>query len=200
MRFSKLISLILHPIFMPLLALYLSLTILPELKFTINHNLKLIYFIIIISTIVLPLISILILMKIGRVNSVEMMSHKERVFPLFNTAIWMLFGCFFLQNILLYAPLLMAEFLGAFIIISFASVLSNFWKISLHMLGIGGILGAFIAIQILYKNTTSLILIFVLLSGILAYARLNENAHNKSQVYVGFLVGLLIELIVVINY
>jgi len=185
---------------MPLLALYLSLTILPELEFTISHNLKLIYFIVIISTIVLPLISVLILITIGRLSSLEMMRHKERVFPLFNMTIWMLFGYLFLQNILLYAPLLMAEFLGAIIIISLASILSNFWKISLHMLGIGGILGIFIAIQILYKNTTSLIVIFVLLSGILASARLNEKAHNNSQVYVGFLVGLLTELIVVLNY
>ena len=200
MRISKLISLILHPIFMPLLALYLSLTILPELEFTISHNLKLIYFIVIISTIVLPLISILILIKIGRLSSVEMMHHKERVLPLFNTTACMLFGYFFLQTILLYAPLLMAEFLGAIIIISLASILSSFWKISLHMLGIGGILGVFIAIQLLYKNTNTLIIIFVLLSGILASARLNEKAHNKSQVYVGFLVGLLIELIVVVNY
>ena len=200
MRLSKLISLILHPIFMPLLALYLSLAILPELEFTISHNLSLIYFIVVISTIVLPLISILILIKIGRLSSLEMMCHKERVLPLFNTVIWMLFGYLFLQNILLYSPLLMAEFLGAIIIISLASILSNFWKISLHMLGIGGILGVLIAIQILYKNTNFLIVIFVLLSGILASARLNENAHNKSQVYVGFLVGLLIELIVVVNY
>ena len=200
MRISKLISLILHPIFMPLLALYLSLDILPELEFTISHNLKLIYFIVIISTIVLPLISVLILIKIGRLSSLEMVRHKERVLPLFNTTIWMLFGYFFLQNSLLYTPLLMAEFLGAIIIISLASILSNFWKISLHMLGIGGILGVFIAIQLLYKNTNTLIIIFVLLSGILAYSRLNEKAHNKSQVYVGFLVGLLIELIVVVNY
>ena len=200
MRISKLISLILHPIFMPLLALYLSLTILPELEFTISHNLKLIYFIVIICTIILPLIFILILIKVGRISSMEMMHHKERVLPLFNTAVWMIFGYFLLQNFLLYTPLLMAELLGAIIIISLASVLSNFWKISLHMLGIGGILGVFIAINILYQKTNTLIIIFVLLSGALAYSRLNEKAHNKSQVYVGFLVGLLIELIVILNY
>ena len=185
---------------MPLLAFYVSLTILPELEFTIRHNLELIYFIIITSTIVFPLISILILKKIGRVSSLEMMCHKERVLPLFNTAILMLFGFFFLQNVLLYTPLLMAELLGAIIIISIASILSNFWKISLHMLGVGGILGVFIAIAILYEITNTLIIVFVLLSGILAYSRLNEKAHNKSQVYIGFLIGLLVELIVVINY
>ena len=200
MRISKLISLILHPIFMPLLALYLSLTIFPELEIIIGHNLKLIYFIIIISTIVLPLISIIILIKLGRISSLEMVHHKERVLPLFNMTIWMLFGFFFLQNILLYTPLLIAEFLGAIIIISLATVLSNFWKISLHMLGIGGILGVFIAIHILHQNTNTLIIIFVLLSGILAYSRLNEKAHNKSQVYIGFLIGLLTELIVVLSY
>jgi len=199
-RISKLISLILHPIFMPLLALYLSLTIFPELEIIIGHNLKLIYFIIIISTIVLPLISIIILIKLGRISSLEMMHHKERVLPLFNMTIWMLFGFFFLQNILLYTPLLIAEFLGAIIIISLATVLSNFWKISLHMLGIGGILGVFIAIHILHQNTNTLIIIFVLLSGILSYSRLKEKAHNKSQVYLGLLIGLLTELIVMLNY
>ena len=85
---------------MPLLAFYLSLSILPELEFTISHNLKLIYFIVIISTIILPILSILILIKIDRLSSLEMIHHKERVLPLFNTAISMLLGYFFLQNIL----------------------------------------------------------------------------------------------------
>ena len=200
MQISKVISLILHPVFMPLLAFYLSLSILPELEFTISHNLKLIYFIVIISTIILPILSILILIKIDRLSSLEMIHHKERVLPLFNTAISMLLGYFFLQNILLYTPLLIAEFLGAIFIILIASVLSNFWKISLHMLGIGGILGVFIAIHILHQNISAFIILFLFLSGLLAYSRLNEKAHNKPQIYIGFLIGLLIELVVVLNY
>ena len=107
---------------------------------------------------------------------------------------------FFLQNILLYTPLLIAEFLGAIFIILIASILSNFWKISLHMLGIGGILGVFIAIHILQQNISAFIILFLFLSGLLAYSRLNEKAHNKPQIYIGFLIGLLIELIVVLNY
>ena len=42
--------------------------------------------------------------------------------------------------------------------------------------------------------------VFVLLSGILAYSRLNEKVHTKSQVYIGLLIGLLTELIVVLRY
>ena len=200
MRISKLISLILHPIFMPLIALHLSLIILPELAFTISNNLSLIYFIIIMSSIVFPLISILILMKLGQVSSLEMTCHKERVLPLFNMTIWMLFGYLSLENIILYTPLLTAEFLGAIIIVCLAGVLSNFWKISLHMLGVGGVLGLLIALQILYNNTIFLIAVFTLLSGILASVRLHEKAHNKSQIYIGLLLGVLIEMVVVLNY
>jgi len=185
---------------MPLLAVYLTLNSVPELTFLTTQNLKLIYFSVIISTIVLPIISIILLMKIGKMDSLEMSQHKERVLPLLHTTIFMLLGYFFLQNILFYTPFLMAQLLGAAIITSLASILSNFWKISLHMLGIGGVLGVLVAIHIIYKSNFSLIIIFILLSGILGSSRLNEKAHNKPQVYIGFLIGLLIELIVVLNY
>ena len=141
MRISKLISLILHPIFMPLLALHLSLIMLPQLAFTIGNNYRIIYFIIIMSSIILPLFSILTLIKLGKVRSLEIMCHKERVFPLFSMATWMLFGYFFIERILIYTPLLASGYLGAIIIVSLAGIISCFWKISLHMLGIGGVLG-----------------------------------------------------------
>lgn len=200
MRVSKLISLILHPIFMPLLALHLILIMLPELAFTIGKKFSLIYFIIIVSSIILPLFSVLILIKLGKVRSLEMMCHKERVLPLFSMATCMLFGFFFIERIILYTPLLIPAYLGAIIIISLAGVISNFWKISLHMLGIGGVLGLIIALQLLYKNDVFLIIVFILISGILASARLNENAHNKSQIYIGLLIGVLTEMIIVLNY
>ena len=185
---------------MPLLALHLSLIMLPELALTISKNFKLIYLIVIMSSVVLPLVSILILMKLGKVNSLEMTCRKERVLPLFHMTIWMLFGYLLLQKILLYTPLLIAAFIGAIFIVSLAGIISNFWKISLHMLGIGGVVGLLIALQVLYKNTFFLIIIFTLFSGILASARLNENAHNKSQIYIGLLLGVLIEMLIVLNY
>lgn len=199
MKISKLISLILHPVFMPLLALHLSLIILPELMFTIG-NLDLIYFFVFITTLVFPLIFIMILIKIGSVKSLEMKTHQERVLPLFNTVISMVLGYFFLKPFLAYSPLLLGEFLGAIIIIGFASIISNFWKISLHMLAIGGLLGVLISIHILYKPINPFIITCLFLSGILAYARLNERAHNKTQIYIGFLAGFLIEMTVILNY
>tara|TARA_B110000495_G_C22877672_1_gene511879 strand:+ start:138 stop:746 length:609 start_codon:yes stop_codon:yes gene_type:complete len=195
MHLSKFISIILHPIFMPLWALYLTLKVLPSVMFAISQHINYIYGIVIFCTIILPLLSIFFLMKKGRISSLEMSNHKERSLPLFRTVIWMSLGFFMLDNILLYAPILKAEILGAIIIIIFAAIISKFWKISLHLLAIGGVVGIFIALQLIEGGVLYLLLIFILLSGILGVARIQQKAHNHTQIYVGFLLGVSVELI-----
>ena len=200
MKLTKFISILLHPMFMPILALHLTLLVLPSLAFTLSQNLLLIYGILIFSTMVLPLISIFWLMQKGKVSSLEMSNHKERSLPLFKTVIWMSFGYYLLQNLLFYTPILKAELLGAILIILLAAIISKFWKISLHLLGIGGVVGVFIALQIIHGDFLYLLLLFILLSGLLGVARIKQKAHNYAQVYAGFLVGLSVELITILVY
>jgi hypothetical protein len=200
MKLTQLISILLHPMFMPILALHLTLLVLPSLAFTRSQNLLLIYGILIFSTMVLPLISIFWLMQKGKVSSLEMSNHKERSLPLFKTVIWMSFGYYLLQNLLFYTPILKAELLGAILIILLAAIISKFWKISLHLLGIGGVVGVFIALQIMHGDFLYLLLLFILLSGLLGVARIKQKAHNYAQVYAGFLVGLSVELITLLVY
>ena len=200
MKLTQLISIILHPMFMPILALHLTLLVLPSLAFTLSQNLLLVYGILIFSTMVLPLISIFWLMQKGKVSSLEMSNHKERSLPLFKTVIWMSFGYYLLQNLLFYTPILKAELLGAILIILLAAIISKFWKISLHLLGIGGVVGVFIALQIMHGDFLYLLLLFILLSGLLGVARIKQKAHNYAQVYAGFLVGLSVELITLLVY
>ena len=198
MKLTQLISIILHPMFMPLLALHLTLLVLPSLAFTLSQNLLLIYGILIFSTMVLPLASIFWLMRKGEVSSLEMSNHKERSLPLFKTVIWMSVGYYLLENALFYTPILKAELLGAIIIILVAAIISKFWKISLHLLGIGGLVGVFIALQVIHGALLYLLILFILLSGVLAVARIKQKAHNYAQVYAGFIVGLSVELITIL--
>ena len=200
MKLTQLISIIFHPMLMPLLALHLTLLVLPSLAFTLSQNLLLIYGILVFSTMVLPLASIFWLMRKGQVNSLEMSNHKERSLPLFKTGIWMSIGYYLLQELLFYTPILKAELLGAIIIILIAAIVSKFWKISLHLLGIGGIVGVFIALQIMHGGFLYILLLFILLSGLLGVARIKQKAHNYAQVYVGFLLGLSVELITLLVY
>ena len=194
MRLSKFISVILHPIFMPIIAIYLSLKLIPSIGFSITNYLNFIYLILILSTIILPLMSILFLIKNKLVSNLEMSNHKERSIPLFITAIWMSYGYYKIEETLILSPILKAEILGSIIIIFIASAISKYWKISLHMLAIGGVVGVFLSLNILFGNLLEIISLSVVFSGILGFARLNEKAHNHAQIYTGFLVGFLIEV------
>ena len=57
MRLSKFISIILHPIFMPILAFYLSLKQVPSIGLAITNNQNYIYLVSFISTVILPNLS-----------------------------------------------------------------------------------------------------------------------------------------------
>jgi hypothetical protein len=49
------------------------------------------------------------------------------------------------------------------------------------------------SLNILFGGLLQIIILFVLFSGILGIARIHEKAHNHSQIYVGFLLGFLVE-------
>ena len=86
------------------------------------------------------------------------------------------------------------ELLGAFTIIVVAAIVSKYWKISLHMLGIGGLVGVLLSLELLFGGLHKLLVLFIFLSGILGVARIKEKAHNHSQVFFGFVIGFLIEI------
>ena len=200
MSFSGFLSIILHPIFIPLLCLYSSVRFYPQIFFQINNNLYYIYSVVIIFTIILPLFSTFLLIKNNRLKSIKMEDYKERPPALFRTAMWMSLGLYLLQNVLIYTPLLKAELFGVIIIVLFAAIISRFWKISLHLLAVGGGTGVFIALEIIVGGALVLISFFVLISGLLGYARIKENAHTQAQIYTGFFLGLIIELFAVLIY
>ena len=109
-------------------------------------------------------------------------------------------GFYILNHTLIFPYLLKAELFGAILIIIFAAIISKFWKISLHLLGIGGVVGIFIALQLMKGGVLHVLLIFLLLSGILGAARIKQKAHNQTQVYAGFLLGMSVELITLLLY
>ena len=193
MQLSKFISIILHPIFMPIMALYLSLKLIPNIGFAITNYLSFIYLILLFSTILLPLVSLFFLIKSKRVSSLEMRNYKERSVPLFITTLWMSLGYYIIKDILILAPILKLELISGIILLFTASIISKYWKISLHMLGIGGVVGVLFSLNILFGGLLQIIILSILLSGILGVARRNEKAHNNLQIYTGFVIGFLIE-------
>ncbi|MBN1988049.1 MAG: hypothetical protein JW783_01465 [Bacteroidales bacterium] len=186
---AKIASVALHPLFMPFIGVafllfyggYISL-----LPFQVK---KVILLVVFANTLGLPLIMLPLFLRMGIIKSLAMESHRERVFPLIFTLIPYAFSFYFLYKLPI--PTILATFmLGAAIAVFATTIISFWWKISIHMVGIGGFAGFLIGLSYrLSLDVLSLFIVVTLLSGILATARLMLNSHNQAQVYSGFGLG-----------
>jgi hypothetical protein len=58
------------------------------------------------------------------------------------------------------------------------------------MIGLGGIVGLIISLSLtLHSNVIGYLMLFLLLSGLAATARLLLGSHSPAQIYTGFAVG-----------
>ncbi len=153
-----------------------------------------------IFTFLLPSANALILLKMGRIKSLEMETLNERVIPYLSTALYY-FALYYLFYNAEFPTIFRILILGAALSILFTLFISLKWKISAHTTGIGGIVGASLGIVYRLQMDLQLILmIAILISGVVGYARLKLQSHTPAQVYSGFLLGFFIELLLMIFY
>lgn len=150
---------------------------------------KSVFIIVFISTFILPvaLIPFFLYFKIIRDEQID--DKQQRLIPLLITVIFYYLTYFFMAryNIPQFIRVFM---LSATIAITITFFITILWKISSHMIGIGGITGALMAVSLRHNvDGHSLLLVFFLISGFLAYARLRMDSHNPAQVYAGYGVG-----------
>ncbi|GAO28380.1 hypothetical protein [Geofilum rubicundum] len=190
--FSKIVSILFHPMLMPTLGVFVIFQAGTHVSFMPFEAKRIIYITVFLTTCLLPLSLLPLLYQFGVIKSFQMESARERVLPVFFT------GFFYYMGYLLLKKLGVSGVIGSFMLASLVAVLSAvvvtlFWKISLHTIGIGGVAGAVMALAFRFGiDLTLLIFLLFLASGITASARLYLGAHQPAQVYAGFLWGFLI--------
>jgi phage shock protein PspC (stress-responsive transcriptional regulator) len=91
--------------------------------------------------------------------------------------------------------------IGAISAIGISLIITSRWKISIHMLGIGGVIGAIAGISQRFQFDHSILLIaLILFAGLVGFARLKTKSHNYRQVYAGFILGVAVEWMVVLYF
>jgi hypothetical protein len=143
------------------------------------------------NTGVLPTLFAYVLYKKGQLSSMLMEERKERIIPLFIAVLFYFSTWFLLRNTAL--PPFIDNFLFGISICGLFTLLINFiYKISLHTLAIGGVLGGLFGFGHLFQvDLAWAILPVVLMLGVTASARLWLSSHRPSEVYVGALLGFL---------
>ncbi len=189
-KFAKIISIIFQPLMMPLLTLLILFNSDTFIAFSIADEMKtFIYFLFIAFTVVLPTMIFLWLIKRGVISSLDMPEASERKIP-FLISIILYFALYYLLRKLALPELVYLLLLGTILSIVVCFFITIIWKISIHMIAVGGVIGSLLALSIrLGADFIFPIYVVTLLAGFIGYARLKLYAHTPAQVYSGFIVG-----------
>lgn len=192
---ARLISYLLHPLLMPTIAMLVLFSQQTYFVMILPDKLRLALLALIFgNTVVLPSVIIWMMLKRGLISSMQLPERTERTFPFIIAALCYFATYFMLSNLGL-PPIFLLFILGGSMLIVFASLVNLFWKISIHMLGIGGVTGGFIGLMLTrHIYAPGLIVAFVVLSALVAFARLKLNTHSEAQVYTGYIAGVVIML------
>ena len=190
-KIAFIVSLLLHPLLMPTIGLLVIFSTQSHVTFIPFEYRRMVTIIVLVSTCILPLSVMPFFLQMGIMKSMQMNTAKERIVPLLTTSIFFLLGYFFLRKFQL--PTFIPVFiLGTMVAALLSMCLSFFWKISIHMVGIGGLLGALISLSVKYGiNTFFLMLAVIAVAGVVGSSRLILEAHTPKQVYAGFGLGLM---------
>lgn len=193
-KILPLFSYILHPIFIPVYTaifyffFYDSYYTNPEIYFAI--------FQIVIITILLPILFFFVLRTAGKVDSIMISEISQRKIPL-------IIQCFLTIILvrksitLVHFPEFHFFFLGGLISTILALVLLFFrTKASLHLVAISALTIFIIGLSIHNQTRNiNLIAFLVLMNGVVASSRLEMKAHTPKELVIGFLLGIIPQLI-----
>lgn len=194
--FSKSISYIFHPIFLPLLSVF----ILFQLPFYINYKYTLeyrnaIYLILLLNTIILPVLACLYLLNRKVISSMGMPTAKERRIPYFVALVIFIFTLYLLEKINF--PFIYLSFFRSVamsLILLFFLAVANY-KVSAHLCGFGGICGMLAVLSISFNvETFEILCLFLLLAGLVGSSRLYLKAHSIDELFLGFLIGFFAQM------
>lgn len=194
-RTAQFLSYLFHPLFMPVLGMVLMFSVFP---YQFGEDLTAITFkLVFVTTIIFPGLSAYLFLKMGLISDLRMEEASERKYPfMVSFASFLLLGQLFWK---LPLPIEFSIFAYGAAISSLIALFSiPFSKISIHMLAIGGVLGALIAIAgQYYLNVLPAIVVLFLIAGFLGTARLVLKAHKLSEIYIGFGVGFIVEFFLI---
>jgi hypothetical protein len=191
LRIAKAISYIFHPLFIPFYTILILLSSDSYLLLMIPLKGKLLLVgIVILTTVILPLITGFILIRMKIIHSLFPGTREERIYLLLNAAIFYYLTYYLLKGT--HVSVVFNYFmLGSTFLVICSLMITFFYRISLHMIAAGGLLGGIFGLTFGNSmNVTGFILTLILFAGLMGSARLKIDSQKPAEVYYGFLVGI----------
>lgn len=195
---AKIFSYVFHPLFIPTYV-FIWLTI--QFPFTFAGitpvNLFLRKITVFWMTAFFPAFGTFLCWRLNFIDSIFLRTQKERIIPyvismFFYWWMWYLSIRRFDDQ----PEVLKFFYLGIGLSTVFGLVINNFFKISMHAMGVGGALMLVILTGFYYHTYIGAdISLALLTAGIVCTSRLLLNEHGNKEIYAGFFVGILSQVI-----
>lgn len=210
--FSKAIAVLFHPLFVVTYALLLLLLVNPYLFSFQDPKAKVVVIVLFFMlSFGFPFITIMMMKLMGFVKTLEMHNHRERIIPLAVTGAFYLWLFVNIRENSIIPPALRMFVLGATISLFLAFMINIVSKISLHTVGMGGLVMIVVLTRFLYSyevfaitlpvvgvltiHMNLLIIITLLLAGLVGTTRHYLKAHELRDIYGGYVVGIIGQLV-----
>lgn len=196
--FAKFFSYIFHPLFIPLYVTWYLVYVhhgyfagysdKARLWIMLRVTLNMVFF---------PAITVVLLKQVGFIESIFLRKQKDRIIP------YMAAGIFFFWMYLVFhnqpeIPQILTVFaFGVFLASSFGLLANIYFKISMHAIGCGGMIG--LLIIVLNTNPSSPfslpLIAAIFITGIVCTSRLIVSDHTQKDIYLGLLCGFCCQFI-----
>lgn len=199
MSIHRILSSFLHPILFSLVISTFYLFVIP--RYISNRYKIIILLIVFIGTYLLPSVLMLFMKRLKLIKSLHLRSIEERKFPLLLFSFLAILIGKMLFKIIVVNELAIYFISGGIALLIVYGFLWLGVKVSLHTLGVGGLIGFVMSLSIVYhQNYLLVIAVLFLMFGVIANARLKLRAHSFSEVILGVLIGILTQLVIPVIY
>jgi hypothetical protein len=195
--FAHIFSYIFHPLFIPVYITWFLTKVHPSyFSGFSDYQKNWLILRVAYSMVFFPLITVLLLKALKFIDSFFLHTQKDRIIP------YIACGIFFFWVYLVFRnqpniPTVLTAFIFAVFLASSAALLANIYlKISMHAIGMGGVLG--ILLVVMASNTMLTTLPFsiaFLLTGLVCTSRLIISNHQPKEIYLGLLLGIVSQII-----
>jgi len=188
--FANIISAIFHPLMIitygvALMLSYTYLVIYPPMMKLLLLGVAF------LCTAVIPGLFVLLMKYNGSISNLEMPDRRERAVPLLVFFASTLVFLFFVRK--MQAPFWsLSLLLGVAAALLLAMCINFFWKISIHGIGMGGLLGGVMGVSCIHLlNPSGLLVLLFIIAGLVATSRIILERHTPMQAYAGICLGFI---------
>lgn len=190
------ISYIVHPLFIPTYFFLYLMQVLPyEFVGITEWQLTLRLFSVFWLTAFFPAFAVFLMWRLKLSDSIFLRTQRERIIPYVITMFfywWM----YYLSRNFTDQPLALKFFyFGIFIATAIGLIVNNFMKVSLHGMGVGGLLTAVILVGFHYSIDNAIwTLLAIIITALVISARMLVSDHSKQELILGLFIGLLTQV------